>query len=355
MTQRRTIWDWTLRERRIWRIKREWMRSDGMCFYCGVKLKRRFATVDHVVPRSKGGSEQRQNLVLACRRCNERKRDDPPSVLMGLINGQGVACVRTDWLTEQTPLRRIATMTDEKIAGFNYESLKTTQRKQIQKHTEVIHQLIEKTAEACAEIGRRLIAGRESMDGAQFQGWIKAEFRWSQSQASNYMRVAKKFGHLDCLKNFQPTALYRLTRRATGENVVETMIERAKAGETITHSIVRDAISREQMKPHSKMPKRSTPDVTEAPEVEAAAPAVAKQQQLRFDFDGIRQTVREAAAAMAAKDVEHLADELVDLANELISASAEAKPEKPTPTSGKAASKPKRSTRRGRTQAAEAA
>lgn len=32
-------------------------------------------TIDHVTPRSRGGSEHRWNLVLACRSCNDRKED----------------------------------------------------------------------------------------------------------------------------------------------------------------------------------------------------------------------------------------------------------------------------------------
>lgn len=32
------------------------------------------ATIDHVVPLSKNGSNKRENLVAACRRCNLRRR-----------------------------------------------------------------------------------------------------------------------------------------------------------------------------------------------------------------------------------------------------------------------------------------
>lgn len=56
------------------------------CVYCGVvvqytrlrKGKRQpsnKATVDHVIPRSKGGTWARENLVLACLKCNNEKAD----------------------------------------------------------------------------------------------------------------------------------------------------------------------------------------------------------------------------------------------------------------------------------------
>ena len=43
------------------------------CFYCGEPLSRRRATKDHVVPRSRGGSDSHQNIVNACRVCNSEK------------------------------------------------------------------------------------------------------------------------------------------------------------------------------------------------------------------------------------------------------------------------------------------
>lgn len=42
---------------------------DGVCGYCGGKAQ----TVDHILPRSRGGGSNWTNLVAACRRCNARK------------------------------------------------------------------------------------------------------------------------------------------------------------------------------------------------------------------------------------------------------------------------------------------
>lgn len=59
---------------------REWLlKSHGpICAYCGVTYSPRSLTLDHVTPR-KGQSayDRRDNLVLACKRCNAAKADKP--------------------------------------------------------------------------------------------------------------------------------------------------------------------------------------------------------------------------------------------------------------------------------------
>lgn len=59
-------------------------RDNGKCQYCGTS---RDLTLDHVVPRSKGGGSNWSNLVTACKRCNARKGDNSPEkVGMKLMN-----------------------------------------------------------------------------------------------------------------------------------------------------------------------------------------------------------------------------------------------------------------------------
>ena len=50
-------------------------RDNFECQYCGT---RRDLTVDHVVPRAKGGGDTWMNLVAACKRCNAKKGDYTP-------------------------------------------------------------------------------------------------------------------------------------------------------------------------------------------------------------------------------------------------------------------------------------
>jgi len=47
---------------------------DKACAYCGGHAE----TVDHIIPRSRGGTLTWDNAVAACQRCNHRKADRTP-------------------------------------------------------------------------------------------------------------------------------------------------------------------------------------------------------------------------------------------------------------------------------------
>ena len=53
------------------------LRDDYTCAYCVTRGNREM-TVDHVVPRSRGGRSVWENLVACCTACNARKRDRTP-------------------------------------------------------------------------------------------------------------------------------------------------------------------------------------------------------------------------------------------------------------------------------------
>ncbi len=50
-------------------------RDDWTCQYCGARSN---LTVDHVVPRSKGGASSWENIVASCAPCNRRKGNALP-------------------------------------------------------------------------------------------------------------------------------------------------------------------------------------------------------------------------------------------------------------------------------------
>ena len=43
------------------------------CFYCGRKLSKGSRSVDHIVPKCKGGKNSLDNLLPCCRSCNAHK------------------------------------------------------------------------------------------------------------------------------------------------------------------------------------------------------------------------------------------------------------------------------------------
>jgi 5-methylcytosine-specific restriction endonuclease McrA len=49
------------------------LRDGYTCQYCGQQLPKAEATVDHVLPKSRGGVTAWENVVCACRACNLRK------------------------------------------------------------------------------------------------------------------------------------------------------------------------------------------------------------------------------------------------------------------------------------------
>lgn len=53
-------------------------RDHKLCAYCGNVFRVGTLTRDHVLPRSKGGSDCWENVVTACKACNQRKDDRTP-------------------------------------------------------------------------------------------------------------------------------------------------------------------------------------------------------------------------------------------------------------------------------------
>ncbi len=55
------------------------LRDRNTCQYCGTVLGSSELTLDHVVPRSRGGVSTWENLVACCHSCNRRKGNQSPT------------------------------------------------------------------------------------------------------------------------------------------------------------------------------------------------------------------------------------------------------------------------------------
>jgi 5-methylcytosine-specific restriction endonuclease McrA len=72
---------------------RIYVRDHWRCQYCGEKKAANDLTLDHILPRSRGGDNSPVNVVTACLACNNRKADRTPEE------------ARMPLLTTQTALR----------------------------------------------------------------------------------------------------------------------------------------------------------------------------------------------------------------------------------------------------------
>ncbi len=54
------------------------LRDKNSCQYCGRKFSRHELNIDHVIPRSQGGTSTWENVVCSCHECNRKKGGKTP-------------------------------------------------------------------------------------------------------------------------------------------------------------------------------------------------------------------------------------------------------------------------------------
>jgi CRISPR/Cas system Type II protein with McrA/HNH and RuvC-like nuclease domain len=62
-------------------------RDDYTCAYC--KQKGGILEIDHIIPFSKGGSDELNNLVTSCRKCNRQKKNKSVKDFINWKNNHG--------------------------------------------------------------------------------------------------------------------------------------------------------------------------------------------------------------------------------------------------------------------------
>ena len=76
---------------------RIYMRDKYRCQYCGEKKPAGELTLDHILPRSRGGDNSPVNVVTACVSCNNRKGDRTPAeARMPLLTSQSALRVKLE-------------------------------------------------------------------------------------------------------------------------------------------------------------------------------------------------------------------------------------------------------------------
>lgn len=76
---------------------RIYMRDKFRCQYCGARKGAAELTLDHIMPRSRGGDNSSLNIVTACIDCNNRKGNRTPSeARMPLLTSQSALRVKLE-------------------------------------------------------------------------------------------------------------------------------------------------------------------------------------------------------------------------------------------------------------------
>jgi 5-methylcytosine-specific restriction endonuclease McrA len=76
---------------------RIYMRDKFRCQYCGEKKAASELTLDHILPRSRGGDNSPVNIVTACVPCNNRKGNRTPAeARMPLLTSQSALRVKLE-------------------------------------------------------------------------------------------------------------------------------------------------------------------------------------------------------------------------------------------------------------------
>lgn len=65
-------------------------RDKGKCFWCDEPLTKKTFTVDHIIPRSKGGLYVQENLVTCCQGCNNQRGDMSAEDFLYTKNGEKI-------------------------------------------------------------------------------------------------------------------------------------------------------------------------------------------------------------------------------------------------------------------------
>ena len=195
---------------------------------------------------------------------------------------------------------------------FNYDMLPdTAAAQQARESAATIQQLLEQTAESVVQIGKLMTQVKEHLSPAVFRAWLECEFGWGPSVGSNYMQAARVFGDLDCLKQFQPSAICILARKDIPPAVVTQCIKLARADNLITYSV-----AHRLLKEAGHKPTNPSAGKLRKPIVPVMTPNAGTLAQLRDTVDALAANL--GRLVMAQADRQSLAAKFFDLAKNLL-------------------------------------
>jgi hypothetical protein len=106
-------------------LERLIFRDGGACVWCGRRPWRADLTAEHLLPRSRHGRAIPENLALACRGCNKRRRTKP---ITAFVRAQLDAGQRPRLDLLQVSLKRLAECGSRRHAEYARRELELLRR-----------------------------------------------------------------------------------------------------------------------------------------------------------------------------------------------------------------------------------
>lgn len=153
------------------RRERLWIKEGKKCHWCGCPTRlvagdaQDQATVDHVIPRCKGGTNDEENLVSACHACNARRNSED---MKGLPEGSLLGKSQKQVTRTLKQPKRVSLTGDEKRAilakiaatpihtHFEPIDVIRQQRDQALKAVTDLRQKLEDSQAIVADLGKKL-------------------------------------------------------------------------------------------------------------------------------------------------------------------------------------------------------
>lgn len=130
---------------------------------------------------------------------------------------------------------------------FDYGDLEPDAIDRCEQAIEAISQSQRRVAGEIIAIGRELLAVKDQLEHGQFGPWLQYHFGWTHETARRMMNAARTFGENPQIVDFtiDQSALYLLSSDKCDDDTREAIMERAEAGERITHAMVKAALDPE--------------------------------------------------------------------------------------------------------------
>ncbi len=158
---------------------------------------------------------------------------------------------------------------------FDYTQLDSETRIVAQQRAGEIKTLMRATAENVMQVGEKLLEVQAKLGNGQFDAWLQAEFDWSRRTAYNFIGVYKQFrGRANFAQmDVATSALYLLAAPSTPASAVDEVLDRAEAGERISHTTAKAIVADHKAAAQAAQPQQATLTGAEAePEVAPEEP-----------------------------------------------------------------------------------